>query len=289
VDERKNTFLHALAFVIGFTAVFTLLGASVGLIGYVMYQYLPILQVIGGTLLVILGLATIGVFAWTIKTVERQPWLRGSMVGRILLSVLTFFQLLLYTERRPQIKRDPRLGYLSSALMGVFFSAGWVPCVGPILAAILLLASDAATVGQGAVLLAVYSAGLGIPFLLTGAAFSTATGLLRRLNQHANIVSWLSGLFLILVGFLLATDQLRQLTAFATGSFGTGLISLESSLAGEAIGTGAVTFPLALIAGLLSFFSPCVLPLIPAYIGYLSGAAVYGEATSAATVQSRSA
>lgn len=185
---------------------------------------------------------------------------------------------LFYTERRVAQMHEVRKGwgYLSSILMGVSFSAGWVPCVGPILASILFLAGDTATVVTGASLLAVFSLGLGIPFLITGAAFGTVSGWLRRLNRHTGIISYVSGIFLVAVAYLLWQDQLVRLTA----SFGVlnvitlqweewfteawGLtINLDASLVASA--------PLAFLAGLIGFFSPCVLPLIPAYIGYLSG------------------
>ena len=131
-----------------------------------------------------------------------------------LVDILGFLNALMYTERRvTELHRVKRgWGYLSSALMGVSFSAGWVPCVGPILASILFLASDSATVVQGALLLAIYSLGLGLPFLLTGAAFGRATAILRRLNRHANIVSLVSGIFLLYVAWLLWSDQLTMLT-----------------------------------------------------------------------------
>jgi cytochrome c-type biogenesis protein len=177
----------------------------------------------------------------------------------------------MYTEGRVQVRADRRLGYLSSFIMGVFFSAGWIPCVGPVLAAIYLLASDTQTVTQGALLLLVYSAGLGIPFLLTGAALSSATGFLRRLNRHMGIISKITGVFLILVGVLLFMDRLAVIANVFVARFGTGLASLE--LGGEAA-SSVVTLPVALAAGVLSFLSPCVLPLIPAYIGYLSGTAL---------------
>jgi cytochrome c-type biogenesis protein len=153
--------------------------------------------------------------------------------------------------------------------MGVFFSAGWIPCVGPVLAAIYFLASDTQTVGQGALLLAVYSAGLGIPFLLTGAAFGAMTGWLRRINRYQGIISKITGLFLIGVGVLLFMDRLAIIANLFVARFGTGLASLEFGG-----GSSVVTIPIAFLAGVLSFLSPCVLPLIPAYIGYLSGTAV---------------
>ena len=114
----------------------------------------------------------------------------------------------MYTEGRVQKKVDRRWGYLSSFVMGVFFSAGWIPCVGPVLAAIYLLASDTATVAQGALLLLAYSLGLGIPFLITGAAMNEIAPVLRRVNRHMGIVSKITGAFLIFVGVMLFSDQL---------------------------------------------------------------------------------
>jgi len=181
-----RTFLHALAFVLGFTAVFVVLGASAGSLGALLYDYLPWIQRIGGVLLILMGLHTIG-----------------------LLKIPFLFQ-----EKRVHFVGRPELGYLSSFLLGIFFSAGWTPCVGPILASILLLASQEQTAARGAFLLAAYSLGLGIPFLAVGAAFGPLSGWLRRLNRHLNLVSIISGLFLIVVGLLILTDSLRLLAAY---------------------------------------------------------------------------
>jgi len=245
ITNRKDTFLHALSFVFGFSAMFVVLGASVAFIGYALSSYMLWVQRVGGVLVIIFGLSTMGLI--------RLPFL--------------------YVDRRLQRQVNPRLGYLSSLLMGIFFSAGWIPCVGPVLAAIYLLASNTQTVGQGALLLAVYSLGLGLPFLITGAAFSTVTGWLRRVSRHLQIVSIITGLFLVIVGALLASDQLRSLSGWFLRQFGLGLAAAEFSIS-EA---NAITLPLAFIAGLLSFLSPCVLPLIPIYIGYLSGAVILGS------------
>ena len=248
LTNRKDTFLHALAFVLGFSIVFVSLGASVAFIGYALTSYIVWVQRIGGVLIIIFGLSTMGLI--------KLPFL--------------------YVDKRVQMQAKPRLGYVSSLLMGVVFSAGWIPCVGPVLAAIYLLASSTQTVGQGALLLAVYSLGLGVPFLITGAALSAMTGLLRRLNRYLNVVSAITGLFLITVGALLLLDQFQLLSVWLTGRLGSGLATAELS----SDGTGAVTLPLAFVAGLLSFLSPCVLPLIPGYIGYLSGTVVVGSGGS---------
>jgi len=183
---RRKVFLHALAFVLGFSAIFTLMGASAGLVGRFLYQIMPWVQKIGGLVIIFFGLHVIGVL--------KIPFL--------------------YQEKRLGHSTSLGWGYASSFLTGVFFSAGWTPCVGPILAAILLLASNTATMMQGAFLLAVYSLGLGIPFLLMGAAFSAVSEWLRRLNRYMNAISIASGLFLIIIGFLIFTDMLRYLAAF---------------------------------------------------------------------------
>jgi cytochrome c-type biogenesis protein len=185
------------------------------------------------------------------------------------------------------------LGYLSSFLMGVFFSAGWTPCVGPTLGAILTLGLNEQTVGQSVFLLVGYSLGLGIPFLLTGLAVDRATTLLRRMRRYMPAVKGITAMLLITIGALLLVDALPRIVPQAGEWFGAdwtltvpawlpslqalsrwalshGLF-LDVSTSGAAI---TPTFFVAFLAGLLSFLSPCVLPLVPAYIGYLSGRAV---------------
>jgi cytochrome c-type biogenesis protein len=278
---RHITFFHALAFVLGFTAVFTLLGSAAGLLGQSLNPILPFIQRFGAIMLIIFGLTTLGVFRWLANRIKQNTNLSENPAAAALVDVLMFFNTLLYSERRVtemhKVKRG--WGYASSALMGVSFSAGWVPCVGPILASILFLASNSATAGQGAILLAIYSLGLGIPFLITGAAFGRATRVLRKMNRHANIVSIVSGIFLLYVAWLLWSDQLASLTT--TFYFlNEWVFALEDKVSlffgvSETIGAGVLSSaPLAFIAGLISFISPCVLPLIPAYIGYLSGASL---------------
>ena len=283
-DRRSSTFFHSLAFVIGFGAIFTLLGSAAGFLGQNLNSYLPLIQRIGAILLAVFGLTTLGVIGWIVSRVQSNGRLIANPAVAALVDILSFLNALMYTERRVtelhKVKRG--WGYLSSALMGVSFSAGWVPCVGPILASILFLASDSATVAQGALLLAIYSLGLGLPFLVTGAAFSKATAVLRRLNRHANIVSLVSGVFLLYVAWLLWADQLTMLTT-QFSFLNQWVFVLEEALSTSigvetAFSSGALSAaPLAFIAGIISFISPCVLPLIPAYIGYLSGAALSGS------------
>jgi cytochrome c-type biogenesis protein len=279
---RWTVFAHAVAFVLGFTLIFTLLGAAAGLLGRSLNLYMPLLQKLGAILLVVFALATLGVFGWLAAFITRRVDLNKNPAAAALVQLLEIPSQLLYTEKRVtgmhQINRG--WGYLSSGLMGMSFAAGWVPCIGPILASILFLAGDSQTVLQGAGLLLVYSLGLGIPFLLTGLMFSSMSRWLRKLNRHAGIISIISGLFMLYVAYLLWTDSLALLTTqftflnewvFAAEDW----ISGVTGTGGNLFATGTVTAALlAFTAGLISFLSPCVLPLVPAYIGYLSGTAV---------------
>lgn len=283
--NRVLLFLHALAFVIGFGAVFTFFGSAAGLLGQRLDVYLPLIGRFGAILLVIFGLTTLGVFRWAANQIRSRTDIDKNPAAAALVSVFDFFNAMLYTEKRmvDMHQVSNRWGLASSALLGVSFSAGWVPCIGPILAGIFVLASSSETVGQGALFLATYSLGLGIPFLLVALAFTRATNLLRRLNRHAGVVSIISGLFLFYVAYLLWFDRLGALTNRFSG-LNMWVLSLEDSLVaftgfgnniiGMGIGSG---LPLAFLAGLISFLSPCVLPLVPAYVGFLSSAAVGGQ------------
>lgn len=150
--NRWQTFSHALAFVVGFSLVFVVLGASVAFFGYALNTFLPTFVKIGGAILILFGLQVLGAFGWIADRV-RAAGGEKSALGRVYIDAVDTLARVMYTEGRVQKKVDRRWGYLSSALMGVFFSAGWIPCVGPVLAAIYLIASDTATVGQGALLL----------------------------------------------------------------------------------------------------------------------------------------
>jgi len=233
--RRYATFLHSLFFVLGFSAIFVALGATASFVGQILLSSRVWVERIGGIIVIIFGLYLIGVI--------EIPFL--------------------YSEKRVHVEAKPGLGYLSSFVIGLSFAAGWTPCVGPVLGAALTWAASTQTVDQGVVMLSVYSLGLGLPFLLTGLVLETASGILRRLNRYMGVISKASGVLLILMGLLLFTDRLSFLARY--GSF----FDFESGLASQQI-----TIPIALLAGLLSFASPCVLPLVPAYIGYLSGTSV---------------
>jgi len=186
--KRLAGFLHALFFVLGFSAIFVALGATASLVGQLLNQHIYTLQKLGGIVIIVFGLHTIGII--------KIPFL--------------------YYEARAEMKARPELGYLSSFLIGLVFAAGWTPCVGTVLSAIFFLAADTQTLGQGMLMLAVYSLGLGLPFLLVGAAFETISPWLRKLNRHLNVVSVVSGVFLVAVGVAIFAGWLSYLAGFGT-------------------------------------------------------------------------
>lgn len=237
MNRRLTLFLHSLFFVLGFTLIFVALGATATALGQLLLGVRVWIQRIGGLMVILLGLHLMGVISIP----------------------------LLYSEKRIQLQAAPRPGFLSSFLLGLFFAAGWTPCLGPVLATMLAWAASTANLWQGVVMLTFYSLGFGLPFLLTGLLFDAAAGWLRRLNRHLRIVSIISSLLLIGIGLLMLTDSLTRISGLV------GPFSLESRL--EQV---TISIPIALLAGLLSFVSPCVLPLVPAYLGYMGGTSVLG-------------
>lgn len=187
-EATLRTVAHAAFFVLGFSAVFVILWASIGLVGWAIQGYTFYLRYIGGAILVILGLHVAGVF--------RLRWLNQ--------------------ERRVYVDRSRPRSYLTSWLVGITFAAGWTPCIGPILAGIIALAATRDTVGQGSLLLALYSAGLGIPFLLTAVGLSRAVPMLRWMNRHAHTVEVASGGLLIFIGVLMFMNTFAQLARYFT-------------------------------------------------------------------------
>ena len=181
--KRLPLFFHSLSFVAGFTLVFTILGASVGLLGFAIGATLALTQTIAGGLLIAFGVFLLASL--------KIPWLNY--------------------EKRLAPSTGATTGYLRSLIIGAIFSLAWTPCVGPILGGILTLAWSSETAWQGAYLLAVYSLGLGLPFLIIGAAFDSLRPFLRRIYCYSTWSYIISGLLLIAVGILILTGNLSWL------------------------------------------------------------------------------
>jgi len=189
VSERGNrwvTFTHGLAFVLGFSVVFVVLGVATSAFGNLLYDLRFILAKVGGIVVIVFGLHMIGVF--------RIPFLEY--------------------DTRVQELPDPKWGYLSSALLGVFFSAGWSPCVGPVLGAILTLALNGGSVSQGASLLSAYSAGLAIPFLIAALGVGWVTATLRKYGKLMRYVEIAMGVALVVIGIMLFAGTFERLAQF---------------------------------------------------------------------------
>ena len=184
-ETRRRVMVNASGFVLGFSLIFIALGASATALGQLMLAQLEVLSKIAGAVIIVFGLHTMGLL--------RVKWL--------------------YMEKRVQLSSKP-LGLLGALVVGMAFGFGWTPCIGPILASILAVAATQETVGQGISLLAVYSLGLGIPFLLAGLAINQFFALFDRLKRHMRIIEIVSGLLLIGVGLLMFTNNLTMLSGF---------------------------------------------------------------------------
>lgn len=184
---RIPIFLHSLCFVVGFTVVFIIMGAGAGLAGFAIGAHLSILRQISGTLMVVFG-------AWLLLS---QKIARLNLEGRLTSS------------------RATTTGYLRSFVTGAIFTLAWTPCVGPILAGILTLAASSEVAWQGANLLAFYSLGLGVPFLIIGGAFDAVAPLFRRIQRYSKIIYIVSGGLLIAVGILILANKLIWFSTLA--------------------------------------------------------------------------
>lgn len=184
--SKTQSFLHGLAFVAGFSAIFLTLGLTMSAVGGLLYEVRFWLAKIGGIIVVILGL---------------------HMTGLLRISFLEY-------DLRPQTQLDRRRGYLSSALLGVTFSAGWSPCIGPILGMILTLAINGGSVSRGVILLAFYSVGLAIPFLVAALGIGWVTTILKKYAKTMHYIEIGMGVVLIIVGVLLFFGVFNTLSQF---------------------------------------------------------------------------
>jgi len=238
LSQRLTTLAHALAFVVGFSLIFIIgWGGTVTLAGQFFGQYKDVIARIGGIIVILFGLATLDLV--------RIPWFYADTRGH-------------YTGRPG--------AFASSGLMGIFFAAGWSPCIGATLGAILTLGLSQDTSGQAMWLSSGYSIGLGIPFLLLALGLERTSSWINRMKRYQRGFKIVSGVFILIIGVMLLTNTMSRIAiwAFQHGYY----VESFSNYA------AAPTYLTAILAGLLSFLSPCVLPLVPAYLGYLSGQAV---------------
>lgn len=196
---RRQAALHAGLFILGFSALFIALGASATALGGVLSRALPLLQQVGGIVVALFGL---------------------SMLGALRIPVLM-------RERRVQLASKP-VGALGSVVAGVAFGAGWTPCIGPVLASILLYAGIETTMLRGMLLLAAYALGLGVPFFVAAIALNGFLARTQWLRRWMAPIERVTGAFLVLVGVLLFTGRFTVLSSFFAG-FGQ-LINLEVGL-----------------------------------------------------------
>jgi len=188
--ERGNLrriVVSTLLFVAGFTAVFVALGAAASGLGQTLREHQRTLEQVAGVLVMVMGVFLAGFVSPRFLMVERRMHVSPSEVGA-----------------------------WAPPLMGAAFAFGWTPCIGPILAGVLGLAEHDATLSRGVVLLAVYSLGLGVPFMITGVAFDRMTGLFAVVKRHFRVINLVAGVFLFAFGFLLFTHRLTRLSSWFT-------------------------------------------------------------------------
>lgn len=180
---RRIIISHSLLFILGFSVLFTTLGASATLLGQFLANYRDTIRIVGGILVIIFGLFVSGVFSFGFLQQEKRFHLR-----------------------------DKPLGYVGSFLVGVTFAAGWTPCVGPILSSILLYASTAEDLLSGIFLLLFYSLGLGLPFFVCSLALNTFLATFQKARGYLGALTKVGGVLLIIVGILLLTNSFALLS-----------------------------------------------------------------------------
>ena len=233
MNTRTAIFLNSVAFVIGFTLIFSLAGVLLQtVLANVATDAKHVLSAVGGTIIVLFGVFLIASLKYNIPFLMREHTLRARRFSN---------------------------NYVSSFVFGVAFAAGWTPCVGAILGSIYTLA--AVSPGVGFALLFAFSLGLGVPFLIVGLFTSRLAGFLRRSSTVLKYFNIIGGLFLIAIGLLVLFNYIGILSTFLVTMGGSTTVTMQLS------------FIAAFGAGVLTFVSPCILPLVPAYLSYMAGTA----------------
>ena len=177
-DASRAILVNTLFFIVGFSIVFVALGGVATALGGFLFENLPVLRRVAGVIIVLFGLHLTGLLP--IKWLYQQAKFEGPVNAS---------------------------GPLGALLLGLAFAAGWTPCIGPILAGVLALGTNQDTVGQGMFLLAIYSAGLGVPFLLTGWATQRFLGVFDAVKRHMRLVEMVGGVTLIAIGVMIFTNN----------------------------------------------------------------------------------
>jgi cytochrome c-type biogenesis protein len=181
-SATRRVFWSSLLFVLGFSVVFVALGATASTIGRVLFERLSLLEKIAGVLLILFGLHTIGLL--------RIGWF----------------------SKEARFDTGKPVSLLGAFVVGLAFAFGWTPCIGPILGSILALAAENGTVERGAILLGVYSLGLGLPFLGASLAVNRFFAAFARIRRHYRAIETVAGSLMIIVGVLIFTDRFSILT-----------------------------------------------------------------------------
>jgi cytochrome c-type biogenesis protein len=179
-EIRKKVFLSTLLFVSGFSLIFILMGASASYLGSLMFNHRELIRIIGGILIILMGVHLTGII--------RIPGLD--------------------VEKRINIEKKP-LHFLGIVIIGMAFGAGWSPCIGPLLGSILIIAGSQETVWQGIVLLAVYSAGLALPFIIISVFIHLLLIVIKKASRVLQYINTAAGILLIIVGLILVTNKLH--------------------------------------------------------------------------------
>lgn len=189
-SAARSVMLNSLVFIAGFTVIFVLMGAAATSIGQVLNDNLNLISKIAGFIIIIFGLHMIGIFKIGFLNYEKRFHLQ-----------------------------EKKLGILGSFAVGAAFAFGWTPCIGPVLAGILAIASQQETVMQGIILLFVYSLGLGIPFFLTAVSINKFFTLFNRIKKHFHTIEVVGGVMLIAVGILMMTNYLTIIASYLSKWF----------------------------------------------------------------------
>lgn len=188
--KRRAIFLSALFFVLGFTTIFVMLGATASILGQTIAQYFGILSIIAGVFIIIMGLHFLGLFKFGF----------------------------LYREARVDVQNKP-VGYVGAYVMGLAFAFGWTPCVGPVLASILFVAGAEDTAARGSVLLGAYSFGIGIPFLVAALFAGRFINWANRFKAHMRSIEKVMGVLLVITGVLFMTGSMAYIAQWLIETF----------------------------------------------------------------------